>query len=241
MHEGKTYRLIDQEFKEYHGITMVGMVMNEEKNIVDFLKHIRPVVDKIVLIDGGSNDKTVELAIPLVDCLKVIPFKGHHANQKNRAIELSHTDWTLLMDADEKLSDKLAKEFRGMIEQDEYDCYSFPRREYRDGKEDNSVYPDYQDRLFRTYCRLVRPIHHELVGYRKKKKIPENSGMDIIHSKSEEKHKSRNTSYSFFERHYKYEIGSPGAQLEESFSKKYPQLAEHLTADGSISSANNGS
>ena len=227
-HEDKTYHLIDREWEEYHGITLVAMVINEEEKIVDFLKHVRPIVNRIVLIDGGSKDKTVDLALPLVDCLKVIPFEGSYANQRNKAMELSYTDWSLYLDPDERLTDKLAGMIRGLIETDEYDCYDFPRREFRDGKEDKKVYPDYQTRLFRTYCRFIRPVHEEVVGYQNKKEIPANENCDIIHDKVGVRHTSRNTSYFYFERHYKHEMGIPGTQMKESFDKEYPHLSRDL-------------
>ncbi len=222
--QGKSYTLTVRNFEDFHGITLVSMSLNEEEYIVDFYKQLRPYVDTIVLVDSGSKDLTIDYAYPFVDILKTIPFTGHHGNQKNRAIELVTTDWILFLDQDEMLSKEALLKLRDLIEQDEYDCYSFPRKEIRDGKEDKNVYPDYQDRLFRSYCRYVRPIHIDLVGFKKRKILPQNDIFDIIHTKSEKRHKTRNSIYEHIERHIVHEMTYPGCQLRASSMKKYPLL-----------------
>jgi len=231
-HEGTDYSLVNRDYEEFHGVSLAAISMNEEKNIVDFLKHIRPAVRSIALIDGNSKDKTVELAEPLVDTLKIFPFKGHFGNQKNRVIELCYTDWVLLLDPDERLSKELIDKIPEFIEQDEYDCFSIPRREFMDGKEVEGIYPDYQDRLFRSYCRFVRPVHEELVGYHKKKIVEAGKGLDIAHLKEKERHIVRNTSYMHFERHYMHEMGAPGAQEKKKFLEKYKELFNLFKPEG---------
>ena len=215
-HENKMFRIVSRNYDEYHGVTGAVITFNEEENIVNFLKHFRTLVSRIVLVDGGSSDNTVKLAEPLVDALKVIPFNGHFGEQKNHAINMCYTDWVLFLDPDERLDEKLCKKIPELVEQDKYDCYEFARREFRDGEEDKEVYPDFQKRLFRTYCRYVRPVHEELVGFKKVKTMPKISGLDIIHSKPEDRHKERNYSYDFFEAHYIHECGKPGQQLKDT-------------------------
>lgn len=218
-HEDKLYHIISREYDEYHGITAAVITMNEEKNIVELINHLRPLVKRIILVDGGSLDNTVKLAEPLVDALRVIPFNGHFGEQKNNAIKMCHTDWVLFLDPDERLDTKVYDQIPRMIEQDEYDCYAFPRREFRDGEEDVKPYPDYQRRLFRTYCRYVRPVHEELVGYKEEKQLEQDKGLDIIHTKLQIRHDKRNTSYDYFRTHYAHECGKPGKQLEGTVEK----------------------
>ena len=215
-HEGKLFHIVGRRFEEYHGITAAIITMNEEENIVSIINHLRPIVKRIVVVDGGSSDKTVKLAEPLVDALCTIPFKGHYANQKNRAIEMCTTDWVLSMDPDERLSDEVYHKMIDLTDQDDIDCYAFPRREFRGGKEYPEVYPDYQRRLFRSYCRYIRPVHEELVGYKSEKFLPQKSGFDFIHTKPEERHELRNDSYVYFEANFSYEMGSPGHQTKDT-------------------------
>ena len=214
--DGLKFYLTERKWEEYHGITAAVITLNEENHIVDYLKHIKPLVKRIVMIDGGSLDRTVELATPYVDTLRIIPFPGHFAKQKNAAIELCHTDWILFLDPDERMDTGLYNAIPGMIEQNEIDCYKFPRKEFVDGVENDSIYPDYQARLFRSYCRFIRPIHEELVGYKVKKNIDMGNGIDLIHLKTRDCHVSRNKAYPVFALHYMHEMGQPGEQTEDT-------------------------
>ena len=224
--DNKDFLLAERNWEECHGITAAFITLNEEANIVDFINHLKPLVDRIVMIDGGSGDDTVKLAEPLVDTLKVVPFKGHFAEQKNEALKLSYTDWTLFLDPDERLDDNDVSKLRAMIEQDKFDCYKFPRREYIDGVERTEPYPDIQARLFRTYCRFIRPIHEELVGWKNCKDLDQDSTFDIIHNKTSDRHNKRNTAYPYFAVHYLHECGKPGEQLSDTFIIPVDLLAE---------------
>ncbi len=205
-----------RSFEEFHGITACIITLNEEERIVNFLEKIKPLVKDIIMIDGGSDDRTIQLAMPYIDTLKLFSFKGHFANQKNRALMLCRTDWVLFLDLDETMSDKLCESLPSLINQDKYDCYAFPRREFINGKERENVYPDYQDKLFRTYCRYVRPVHEELVGHKSRLELLKDTGLDIFHRKEMQRHNDRNGKYRFFQYHYYYEEGEPGKQKKET-------------------------
>lgn len=218
------FKLVEREWEEYHGITAAFTTLNEEKNIVDFIKHIKPLVKYVVMIDGGSTDRTVELAEPYVDILNVIPFKGHFGEQKNNALKTVYTDWTLFLDPDERLSEGACKGLYDMINQDKYDCYKIPRKQFIDGEEDKNVYPDRQARLFRTYCRFIRPIHEEVVGWKNCKEVKDNIGIDILHYKEKDRHLRRNECYPIFGLHYMHEWGKPGEQTKDTIVKPFNLL-----------------
>jgi glycosyltransferase involved in cell wall biosynthesis len=42
-------------------LTVVILTKNEEKNIVDVIENARKVSDKVLIVDSGITDKTVEL------------------------------------------------------------------------------------------------------------------------------------------------------------------------------------
>jgi hypothetical protein len=75
-----------------------------------------------------------------------------------------------------------------MIDQDEFDCYAFPRKNFIDGIPDQSHLLDYQDKLYRSYCRKIRPVHEEIVGWKKRKEMPAVDGNFIVHSKGSARH-----------------------------------------------------
>lgn len=88
---------------------------NEEKNIKECLESVKEIADEIVIVDGTSTDKTVELAKNFG--AKVLVTENHpifHIN-KQKSFELSNGDWILYLDADERISKKLAEEIVKVI------------------------------------------------------------------------------------------------------------------------------
>lgn len=100
-------------------ISVVLATFNEEKNLGDCLESVRGLADEIIVVDGGSTDKTVAIAKQYG--AKVIMTDNppiFHLN-KQKAIEAATKDWILQLDADERVTLELKSE----IEQALY-CYS---------------------------------------------------------------------------------------------------------------------
>lgn len=222
--EGVKVLIPRKSYEDTHGVSMCCIVLNEEKEIRDFLQYHKPYFKEIVMIDLGSTDRTVELATPLVDSITLYKQDGHHSNALNRVFEKVTNDWIFLIDCDERIDINILKTLPNLIEQEQYDCYAFPRKNFIDGKMDYAVPLDYQDRLFRSYCRAVRPVHQEIVGYKTKKTLPAEDGNYIMHSKGLRRHQIRNNGYTLYEYKFKKEIGGPGEQTKETFMKRYPKL-----------------
>ena len=210
-----------RDWEEFHGITLCTITLDEEKNMKDFYEWHKPYVDYVVTVDGGSKDETIPIVYQYADSIKSINFLGHFGNQKNRAIELARNDWVLFLDPDERLSVEALKNLRTMIDQTDFDCYSFPRKNFIDDKVDDSHGTDYQQRLFRSYCRYVRPVHEELVGWKKSKELDPSSDFYILHRKSGLRHGQRNHTYKFFTLANMKEIGSLQSQSREEWERKY--------------------
>src|SRR6201994_4795672 len=84
--------------------------------------------DEIVVVDSGSDDRTEEIARSYRSLFYVEEWKGFAA-QKNSALEKCSGEWILSLDADEALSDALAKEIWELLERDPpFDGYALPRR-----------------------------------------------------------------------------------------------------------------
>ena len=88
---------------------------NEEENIGDCLESIKNIVDEIVIVDGGSNDRTVEIAKSYN--AKVIETSNpevFHIN-KQKSFDAAKGEWILYLDADERVSKKLGEEILKVI------------------------------------------------------------------------------------------------------------------------------
>ncbi len=101
-------------------------VFNEEANIVDCLTSVKDIADEIVIVDGGSTDRTVELVKKFqVTLIQTDNPPIFHIN-KQKAIDASTGDWILQLDADERVTPALGQEIVSVInmsdnEQSEYE------------------------------------------------------------------------------------------------------------------------
>jgi glycosyltransferase involved in cell wall biosynthesis len=88
---------------------------NEEENIGRCLDSVRELADEIVIIDGGSTDRTVEIAKNYGARIEARENpKMFHVN-KNKANDLAQGEWILQLDADEVVSEDLADEIREVV------------------------------------------------------------------------------------------------------------------------------
>jgi len=87
---------------------------NEEKNIVRCIRSVQDVVDEIIVIDTGSIDDTMIKAINAGAKIGQLKWNDDFSEPRNKAIELSSTDWILSIDADEVLPERGKEEIREM-------------------------------------------------------------------------------------------------------------------------------
>jgi glycosyltransferase involved in cell wall biosynthesis len=89
-------------------ISAVIITGNEENNIKDCLKSVQ-WADEIIVIDSESTDTTVKIAKEFTDKVFIHQWQGYSA-QKTYALTLAKNEWILSLDADERVSEELAKE-----------------------------------------------------------------------------------------------------------------------------------
>jgi hypothetical protein len=101
-----------------------------------------------------------------------IPFEGF-GNLRNRTVEVCSHEWIFSLDADERCTDEVRDEIKGVIaDPDAQDAYFVPRRNYFLGRwiRHSGWYPDYrQPQLFRKgTLRYREDLVHEgfIVGPR---------------------------------------------------------------------------
>lgn len=133
-------------------LSIVLATYNEEKNLEDCLLSIKDIADEIVVVDGGSTDKTVVIAkkygakIVITDNPQIF-----HIN-KQKAIDKATKDWILQLDADERINEALAKEIKETVQRDPAENgFWIPRKNWFLGRflMKGGQYPDYTLRLYR--------------------------------------------------------------------------------------------
>jgi glycosyltransferase involved in cell wall biosynthesis len=142
--------------KSKPNISLVMAVYNEEANIVRCLDSVKNLVDEIVIVDGGSSDRTVAEAKKYTANITITDNPPVFHINKQKAIDLARGDWILLLDADEEVSEELQQEIKNIIGQDDpgskaINGYWIPRKNIIFGKwmEHTGWWPDYQLRLFK--------------------------------------------------------------------------------------------
>lgn len=146
-------------------ISATIITFNEERNIARVIESLR-CCDEILVLDSGSNDRTVEIATNLG--ARVVEASWHgYAAQKNIAAELASNDWILSLDADESLSEALEAEIWHIKKSGpQFDGYTVPRLAQYLGRWilHSGWHPDRKVRLFdRRKAKWVGGFVHESV------------------------------------------------------------------------------
>ena len=110
-------------------LSVVIITYNEEHNIVDCIRSAQLVSEDIVVIDARSNDQTAGLAISLGARVFSTDWKGYGFS-RNLGAEKAKHDWILALDADERVTDKLASSIRELKFSDTNCIYRFRRKNY---------------------------------------------------------------------------------------------------------------
>ena len=92
-------------------ITVIILTFNEEMHIERCIKRVQPLVERIVVVDSFSKDRTVEIAIGMGAEVYQRVFT-HQADQFQWALDTCNivTEWVLRLDADEYLEEALVGE-----------------------------------------------------------------------------------------------------------------------------------
>jgi len=146
-------------------ISATIITYNEERNLPRAIESLR-CADEILVMDSGSNDRTVEIAEKLGARVVERTWPGY-ANQKNLAAEQAIHDWILSIDADESLSEALEGEIWKLKKNGpQFDAYTMPRLAQYLGRwiHHSGWYPDRKVRLYhRGKARWEGAYVHESV------------------------------------------------------------------------------
>lgn len=122
---------------------------NEELKLPLCLKNL-DFVDEIIIVDSGSQDKTIQIAQQFTDKIFIREF-DNYVNQKNFCLSKAKHRWVLALDADEVITTKLKAEILLILKNTpKYNAYYIPRLSFYLGRwiKHGGWYPNYQIRLF---------------------------------------------------------------------------------------------
>ena len=113
-------------------VSVFIITQDEEKNIERVLDSVKNF-DEIVVVDSGSQDRTVEIAKQKNAKVVFNAWEGF-ARQKQFAMELCKNEWVFNLDADEEMTDSVFNEIKKIIQQDEFSSARFFRNDILIGK-----------------------------------------------------------------------------------------------------------
>jgi len=151
-------------------------VQDNEDTIGPVLDNLGTFCDEIVVVDGGSRDRTPEIAASKPGVrLYHRPCGDNLGAQKNFAFDQCFGDWILALDSDELIGGRGSRRIRYLTRIPGLRWFSFPRYWLveQDGAlgylSEKPYYRDRQIRLFRNeagfrYDTTRQPIHHPFAG-----------------------------------------------------------------------------
>lgn len=132
-----------------NNLTVVLAVFNEEENLDSCLRSIQNIASEIVIVDGGSKDKTLDIARNY--SAKIIKTNNppiFHINKQKALNEVS-SPWILQLDADERVSKKLADEILKVIKMSDSEI-----EEYQQKLENKKLFLKHQELLDKRYGKI---------------------------------------------------------------------------------------
>lgn len=146
-------------------LSVVLAVHNEEKNLARCLDSVKQLADEIIVVDGESTDKTVDIARKYTTKVISTTNKTNFHINKQMAMDAAQGDLILQLDADEVI-DKELEDFIGQLKSDPGDVSAWwlKRKNYFLSKflTKGGQYPDPVIRLYKNgKARLPQKNVHE--------------------------------------------------------------------------------
>jgi glycosyltransferase involved in cell wall biosynthesis len=96
-------------------ISHTTIVKNEDHVLGRCIDSIKDVVDEFVIVDTGSEDKTVELIEKKVGKCYHTEWEGDYAKARNYGVRKCTGDWILVQDADEHMTPETVKNLKKIL------------------------------------------------------------------------------------------------------------------------------
>lgn len=156
-------------------LSVCMMVQNAEKTLAIALTSLGNAYDELIIVDGGSTDKTCEIAAEYGARIIHSPWPGNHSQQRNVYLREVKTDWFFVLDSDEFI-DQNTLNFLELLRQQgspcETDNFWIPRKWISPISEKYYIssfphFPDRQRRIFKYNRNLYYEgkIHETIYGF----------------------------------------------------------------------------
>jgi tetratricopeptide (TPR) repeat protein len=170
---------IDKKSNETTSVSLCMIAKNEEEYLAKCLWSVKPVVDEIIVVDTGSQDRTRDIAAVFGANVFEYQWNDDFSKARNFSLSKASGDWIFMLDADEVISARDHKAFRRLVNNRNGDpvAYTIVTRNYtmqantigwvaNDGTDPESEagsgwFPSQKVRLFKNDARIrfEYPVH----------------------------------------------------------------------------------
>lgn len=148
-------------------ISLCMIVKNEEQTIRRCLESVKGAVDEIIVVDTGSTDTTVSIALDCGAKVSLFPWNGSFSDARNASLDQAGGDWILYLDADEELAGEESRAgLRRAVEKESAEGFFIKIINYLG--EEGRIEP-HQDVVFRLFrnrreYRFRGAVHEQVAG-----------------------------------------------------------------------------
>lgn len=132
-------------------LSVVINTKNSAATLKGCLESVKGLADEIIVMDMKSQDNTRDIAKRYGATVFLHPDVGYVEPARNAALRKAHSEWVLIVDADEEIPPTLSRKIRNdLITTERIDAYFLPRKNMIFGKwVKTGWWPDHILRLFR--------------------------------------------------------------------------------------------
>ncbi len=131
-------------------LSLCMIVRDEQERLGACLAAAAPVVDELVIVDTGSNDRTIEIARSFGARVIERPWTGSFSEARNASFDAATGDWLLFLDADEVLVDDDGPRLRELLGQTWHEAFYLIETSYTGELGDGTAVTHNALRLFRN-------------------------------------------------------------------------------------------
>ncbi len=117
-------RMLEQSLNNNRTISACMIVKDEAALLPGCLESIRSWVNEIIVVDTGSNDNTVSIAMSYGAKVFNQQWEGDFSKHRNFSIEQATSDWVFIIDADERMCEEDVSRLKEVINSDEHSIVS---------------------------------------------------------------------------------------------------------------------
>lgn len=144
-------------------ISVCVIARNEDNNIEECLKRLRPLKFEVIVVDTGSVDRTKEIAAKYTDNVYDFVWCSDFSAARNFSVEKASNDWILIIDCDEYLENVNLLNLSRMCKENPDKVGMIQRNNPYSIQGQKSVMTERIGRFFnRKYCHYEGSIHERV-------------------------------------------------------------------------------